>query len=273
MTAVDIWAHTQPQQNVIQMASITDYFKKNKKGETLQHINQEKKLSSSEQFYRMSLAQQKLKCKNTSCIEIILELESQVKDIEIKIQNTKDAIVTCQSIISEKDCKIEALEKKMASINVTSDSVATNNHDADSDLNSVLIFEEFSSDFNSTQLADLRKVGKEKREDSKFISVALRSLYDKKLETLETKSITGKSSKPGQQKEKITPKKIAILGKIFQSRIQDATADPTERVMREKRLNKLIKDAQSNITKALKNQRIEKEVGRRLTSFENCNSD
>lgn len=76
------------------MASITDYFKKNKKGETFQVDNREKKLSSSEQFYRMSLAQQKMKCNKTSCIEIISTLESQIKDIETKNQNAKDAIVT-----------------------------------------------------------------------------------------------------------------------------------------------------------------------------------
>lgn len=158
-------------------------------------------------------------------------------------------------------------------MNVTKDNLATNNRDAGSDLNQALIFDEFSSEFTSSQLADLRGVSQEKRADSKFVSLALKSLYDKKLETLETKSVTGRCSKSGQKKEKMTPEKTAILGKIFQSRIQHATTDTTERFMREKCLNKLIKDGLSNITTALKKQTIEKEVGRRLTSSTNSNID
>lgn len=250
------------------MASITDYFKKSKKAETLPS-NNEQIQSSSEKFYRMAFAEQKSKCKKKSCIEIISALESQIKEMEEKNQNTKDAIITCESVIAEKNCQIKELEKKLSSTNVTSDSVATLNRDTGCDSNEILIFHAFSNDFTSSQLANLREVSKEKRDDSKFISLALKSLYDKNLETLEMKSITGRSSKPGQKKEKMTPEKTAILGEIFHNRLQHATADLTERTNREKRLNKLIKDAQCNITKALKTQKAEKEVRRRLASLEN----
>lgn len=253
-------------------AVITDYFRKNKKdAETVQNNNREKILSSSEQFYRMYLAQQNSSCNNTSCFEIVSKLESQIKDVQAKIQNTKDAIVTCQSVISQKNCKIEKLEKKLTSMNVASVCVANNNRDSISGLNRVLIFDEFSSDFTSSQLADLRQVGNAKREDSTFILIALKNLYEKNLETLETKSLTGRS-KPGQRKEKMTPEKTAILAKIFQNRLQHATADTQERVSREKCLNKLIKDAKDNITKSLHKQTTEKEIGRRLMFSENSDS-
>lgn len=53
------------------------------------------------------------------------------------------------------------------------------------------------------------------------------------------------AKKPGQEKK-------TIIGKIFQSRLHHVAVDSIERAEREKRLNKLIKDAQSDITKALK---------------------
>lgn len=246
--------------------TITNYFNQTKKDATtvFDDDRRVKAVPISKNFYDDCLAQQNSKCTNLICLQPISALEMKVNDFKSKNQKIKDAIITCSSIIVEKNCEIEELNKKLASMKTINVGEATN-----ADLS---IFSEFSSDFSSNQLAGLRSIGQTQKEDSTFVSLALKSLYGEKLETLQTKTITGRS-KPGTKKEKMTPEKIATLGQIFHSRLMHSTNDSAERIMREKRLNKLIKDAQINITKNLQCKTKAEEIGRRLLLSENAIND
>lgn len=115
-----------------------------------------------------------------------------------------------------------------------------------------LNFAGFSSKFEETQLADIRLIGPIKREDSTFISVALRSLYHKRLELLAKKTITGRSK--NGEKEMLTPENVETIKQLFKERMNHV--EPGERAAREKNVNKYIKDAQINITKSLKSYNV-----------------
>lgn len=252
--------------------SVANFFLKKKKtnGVIVENEDGSKRVhSTTEDFYKECLTAQKAKCNKQHCIEVISTLESNIKHVQLKNQDNKDAIKIARSIITQKDEEISALEKIIESWSCSIESSNMLPSSAESVSSSTIVerqkevlnFVEYANYFTEHQLAELRSIGATKSEDSSFVSAALRSLYDGKLDTLQTKTVTGRSR---TQKEKMTPEKVKIIDEMFQKRLQTSATDVNEWIVRKKRLNRLIKDAQNNITKSLKKKEEEAEIGRRL---------
>lgn len=67
--------------------------------------------SNTDNFYKKCLAAQTMKCNKQSCIEVISTLQSNVKRVQLKNEDNKEAIAVCRSIIATKDEEIVALKK------------------------------------------------------------------------------------------------------------------------------------------------------------------
>lgn len=191
------------------------------KDENENGYEKEKVQSETEIFYTA----QKTKCNNEHCIEVKCMLESQIKNIQVKKQNNKEAIQTCLEIITQKNIEIAALKKNIELLNCptkssgTSVSVCNANSSAAVAVQQkeTLDFIEFARHFTENQLSDLRSFRVTKSEDSTFVSLALRSLYEDKLETLQTETVTGRGYR-GMEKKKMTPEKVEIIGKLLENR-------------------------------------------------------
>lgn len=193
---------------------ITDFFTKSK-NQTQQTIDvndddllvEEATVPASKKFYEECLIQQKSTCSSDLCARMKNSFELNIKDTEKKIENIRQAIETCTSIISEKNNEIDELNTKLKAKRTANDNTPNNCCGSDS-----LIFSEFADKFTQNQIAGLRKIGKTKREDSTFVSLTVNSLYEGQLEMLQNRSVTGRS-KAGK-KEKMTPEKKEFL-KIY----------------------------------------------------------
>lgn len=130
-----------------------------------------------------------------------------------------------------------------------------------SNVSNLLRFTGFSNIFTSNQLAELRTIGLSAREDSSFVSSVMKFLYAGRLTILKTKSVSGRSTKIDQPKEKITPEKENVIRKTFAERMIDVNDD---KLGREKKLNKFIKDALINIGKSVEMKEKQKQIVRRL---------
>lgn len=75
------------------------------------------------------------------------------------------------------------------------------------------------------------------------------------------KSVSGRTTKSNQSKEKITPEKESIIKKIFAERMLGVKDDQVERG---KKLNKYIKDALRNIAKVVNKNEEELKIVRQL---------
>lgn len=226
------------------MSKITEYFKKKNKSATNNEIVRKEKKKVD--FYEDCLQD----CRNEQCIKKKSDLKMQIKEIKTKVVKCEEAIKSCQSVVDEKKSEINNLQKKMP------ECVASSTPQ--------LMFESFSNDFNAEQLSHLRSIGPNIRGDSTFVSFVVKYMYSEKLESLKTKSACGRKYKARQNKNEMTPQKKQTLQNIYIERIRNFGVDLFERNMREKQLNKLIKNAFINITKSLEIQNIEKETCRRL---------
>lgn len=242
---------------------ITEFFNKVKTVEFCE-VDVTSVESESAKFYQECLKKQETQCRRAECVETKLFLQSKLHETEKKNENRKKQIEICSSVIAEKEHEIECLEKQLdekfiAPSNSSTDHIkdltlsksapdSPKPPNSNTNTNETLNFDGFSEYFTEPQLADLRFIGPNKREDSKFVSVALRSLYEGRLDVLKTKSITGRT-KPGAKKEKFPPENMKTIHSLFAERIATLTTEPNERVERKKNVNKYIKDAQNNISK------------------------
>lgn len=224
---------------------ITNYFSKSKANNkpSATEIEKSAPIKCSDAFYENALKEQRSKsvCEKQKCIDLKSELEVKLKELEKKCRQHEDAINMCSSIIAEKDHEIIALrqmigESPSAPIQPVTDTKSS--------------FANFENDFNLEQLASLRAIGPTIRDDSSFISLAIKSLYTDKLSFLQSKSLTGRT-KNEAQKSAITPAKVNILQGLFTERIEGLVQDFQENNKRKKRLNKLIRDALYNIVQSI----------------------
>lgn len=79
--------------------------------------------------------------------------------------------------------------------------------------------------------------------------------------------MTGRSA-GGQVKEKMSSQKHTILTNIYTERIMIATQNSAERVVRQKKLNKYIKDAIRNISNAYNDEECQKTTCENTLSVE-----
>lgn len=166
-----------------------------------------------------------------------------MREIKEKCHFHENAVKECSSIIAEKDSTINELKKFVNEKEKTNSDI---NNGIDS--NDKIRFSDFSNLFTASQLLNLRDIVSTKRGDSTFIATTIRMLYDGKLDCLQTKSVSGRSTK-GKLKEKITPDKMDIIQRIYCERINVVSKDNTEKEARKKQMNKLIKDALVNISR------------------------
>lgn len=261
------------------MAHITDFFKSTKSNE----ISPQKEIipSVSKVFYQYCLAEQINLCKKTDCIERKLALQTQIGELKDKCKNAEDAVKTCKIVLVEKDLEIEQLRLRLqANVDTTRDSnqthldsnsVVVNSNSTDRKIAqkeptakksiSTVSFSKFCDDLSSDVLADLRSIGMNIREDSKFISTIIKGVYADRLDVLKGKSVLGRG-RLKEKNSKVTPKKYDLLTGLFDERLKKI--DEPERTMRFKRLNKLIKDSMNNISKRIDQQNLEMETCRRM---------
>lgn len=163
--------------------------------------------------------------------------QKQIDEMEIKYKSHTDAAEMCSIVISEKDREIENLRELLGcNVSTTCSNPQTLN------------FIDFVDNFSIDQLSDLRLIGPTKSEDSTFVLFVVNCLYEGRHNVLQKKSLTGRS-KPGQQKEITTPEKVNVIEKIFSERLNSIAKDDKEKNTRKSSLNRLIKYAQSNISR------------------------
>lgn len=83
----------------------------------------------------------------------------------------------------------------------------------------------------------------------------MRFIYADKVTTLKSKSVSGRTTKKDQPKEKFTPEKENIIRQIYAERLIDIKDDN-----RANKLNKLIKAALRNIVKNVEAVENEKKL-------------
>lgn len=238
--------------------TIDKYLTKSSIPQPIQVPNKSKK--NNDQFYDDCLIENE-QC--DGCSTEIEKLKKQITEVKEKNKKVEDAIKSCRLIISDKDIEILNLQKIISSVL----SVNHSNHSkrfeavAKSDQR---MFESFSSDFDSEQLRSLRSIPTISRNDSTFISCAVKSLYSENLHLAKNKSACGRKSKNSQNKEMMTPEKKKILADIFDERLQTIGLSLEEKNTRQKQLNRLIKYAFSTITKSIESNKIVEETRRQL---------
>lgn len=122
-------------------------------------------------------------------------------------------------------------------------------------------FSEHSCEFDEKQLSTLRSISIMPRDDSTFVAIVVKYLYKDRIDSLKTKSLTGR----GKNKTMLTPEKVKIVGKLYEERINNLAIDDTERIKRLKKLNTLIKDAISNTNRANEVREVEKQISDNLS--------
>lgn len=235
------------------MANITNYFKSVK---TVNVVEEDvENLSVATEFYKTKLNQT---CQKNECIEAKSLLKSKIEEIEQKCEKRKQQIEFCKSIICDKKVEIARLQKILEISQPKPIEISQQkSNQSHTPRTQILIFSSFLSYLSEEQLADIRLVGPSKGEDSTFVLTSLRNLYQGRLEILQKKTITGRSKK-GETKEMLTPSNVDVIKRLFRERMFNVVTEggAEERVNREKKVNKYIKDAQANITKTIKSSNV-----------------
>lgn len=257
------------------MSKITDFFKQSKNSrDQIEEIVEKRTIAK--QFYEKCVSIQDQSCNKVDCINTLATLKYELKAMQEKCLNIKEAIEICTEVVAEKDIEIQNLMQQLA-INATAEPAIVGVEEKSvpvddsfipvgakpADIYVDYLFSAFQSDFSVDYLSLLRSVDIRSEKDSHFVNVAMKALYEGRYNILQNKSVTGRS-KTGQTKEAVTPEKHRILTKIYSERIFIATQDSAERVLRKKKLNKYIKDAIHNITKTVDLKELEKKTCQRL---------
>lgn len=157
-------------------------------------------------------------CSNENCHNDIENLQSQIVELERKIMQAKDAYHEALTKNLKKDIVIEKLE----------------------DQSKNLRFSTFHENLSVETIDELRSIPNSENKDSAFISKAMKDLYREDLSKLKRKTYSGR------KKEAMTPEKVKILQELFKERIE---SDPNK-VERQNKFGKCIKNAIENINKS-----------------------
>lgn len=257
------------------MSKITAFFKQVKKNsnnditeDTEESENIFEQRTFAELFYEKCLTAQEHACNNIDCLNLKAALQLELKTMEEKNRNIKAAIQICDEIVADKDIEIQNLMQKIsvnANVEVRDElpPVGERNNAVSAECvdlpqkSSIELFSTFQNNFNPDQLGDLRSISTKQEKDSHFVHNVVEALYEGQLKTLKNISVTGRSA-GGQVKEKMSEQKHTILTNIYTERIMFVTQKSAERVLRQKKLNKHIKDAIRNISKAHNDEECKK---------------
>lgn len=229
---------------------IDDYFKTQKSAEFAVIQQQPKKANDA--FYEDCESEHR--CSSECTVEKD-NLKIKINETKETIKKIEDAIISCRSIIVEKNFEIENLQKRLPE-----DSNPVSNDAPE------LMYTSYSNVFSCEQTTQLRSIGTSARNDSTFIIYAIRCLYAENIDSVRNKSACGKKVKRGEkQKTMMTPEKKKTIENIFDERMRGSGLSILEQNFRKKQLNKLIKDALANITKSLDSRNAVNEACRQLT--------
>lgn len=200
-------------ENESEKNKITNYFTLKKTVEWVD-VPIEQTGNSTENFYKESILERvvEIKCSTTDCANRKLELTNKLKEEKEKLENLKKALESCQFIIEEKNKKISQLRSaaeesetqayvaksftpsKMPKTTkmVTTPEVTPLKKDTSKSslrtppamVSPSTAFSAFRESFSSKQLAQLRSFDQTMRDDSKFILLVMRSLYQDNLNEL-----------------------------------------------------------------------------------------
>lgn len=233
------------------MSNLLNYFKVNKTANPELHRDESPK-TINESFYQNALAEQ-MSSRSDECFIEKNKLKLQISETKAKVKKIQEAIQTAREIVCEKNNKITELNSKLS----PKESDASH-QSAQSDTPRPPMFATFDDVFDNGQLTKLRSFELKKGDDSPFVRQIVQFLYSENLELLKTKTVCGRNYKGAESKAKMTPEKHQTVEKVFAERLSQF--DSTERGIRFKRLNRLLKDAFANISKAEEMKNIEKKT-------------
>lgn len=159
------------------------------------------------------------------CDNKIVELEDDLKNVEIKSKNIKQEYLNLLNINLQKDLTIRKIKQSIEQ------SIESNK------------FTSFGADLSEDCLLKLRLIGNSQAEDSKFVSVALNSLYNDSIQIVKAKCLSNRSKNP--EKTSITPEKKTLLERIFAERLSYISSVDK---LRKNSLGKLIRNAIDSAT-------------------------
>lgn len=195
---------------------ITNFLKKVKVVE-FPEIQSTESVEIHKQFYEDCLKD----CQNETCIAAKSAINEKKDEIRGRIQNIEEAIRICKLVVSEKDDEIDRLKKQAGEIAVNTNAASIDTLPAQPNISeeNLKSFLDFSANFTEDELSNLRSISANNSSDSTFVAHCVKYLYKQNLSALKNKSVTGKSRKPGQVKEPVTPAKYKILSEIFRERV------------------------------------------------------
>lgn len=112
------------------------------------------------------------------------------------------------------------------------------------------IFANYEYIFTSEEVAKLRKIGSNRKEDSTFILHVIRFLYKDDMDQISGLTISGRSA--GNQKQKISSIKYNVIRNLYAERLKSLKLHAPEFIDREKQANKHIKNAFSNLLRKMR---------------------
>lgn len=178
-------------------------------------------------FYTKCVSDQN-NCKKHKCVEkknVLVEKIKQCKQTRDKI---KEALDLCETMLKNKDAKINALKKSLENKSVNQ----TNQ-----------LYIEFHDKFTDNVLAELRSIDANYSSDATFIRLCIRHLY--RNQRVDNLSVTGRS-RTKEKKEAMCPQIVQLLNDIFNQRLDAISLTSSERIQRKKRINLLINTAIQN---------------------------
>lgn len=146
---------------------------------------------------------------------------------------------SCRSYV-QKDFKIKLLEKNSV-IETETNSVVMKETNSEKKLT----YGNYTSIFDEQTLVELRSLSGIKRNDSTFVLICMRKLYENSLSTLYLKSASGNYN----DKTMISPGKRQIIDSIMLERLSNEATNDEDAYIRYLRLNDLINNAINNISR------------------------
>lgn len=216
---------------------LTDYFAVTKK-DVIEKRNEVKK--NNENFYEECLNENKCSCEKQKN-----SLKMKIKEIKAKVIEYENMVKTARLVIAEKDEEIDRLQKDVCLGIALAETVITT-----VSVQSPIEFKSFSAHFDPDQLKHLRAINSDQRSDSTFILNVIKFLYDGRLESIGTKTVCGRIMNADKAKIMMTPQTKLIVERIYRERLNLLGITELEQNVRRNKINKLIKDAFTNITKA-----------------------
>lgn len=195
-------------------------------------------------------------CNQRECADEKRKLRRQLAQSKEKLALTKEAINICKGIIQQKDCKLNSLRSQLKE-QLEAESGEESRRQ---------LFMKYENDFSSAGLSELRSVAGKKVDDSKFVLIGLRFLYENQLHRLCNMSVTGRSKKTNKGKdnndgkinEKMSPKKLESIAGVFTDRLNALKLDEKEHKQRAARMNIHINNAIQNLNpKKSNNQHLD----------------